>query len=258
MCNFHYMEKFEIYDIVTRSSYLFSLEEAKDYFGIPKPRWSELKNNEVIVLYKRFCLLKNKKHLVKTIIDLSDMKEYECLTPASIAIHFPEFKKKKIGMISSILNEAAKFRSIDEKVFCLKGFENQISSFNLSHLKNRNSFPENLARRKLNEKIRRRLSCRFNQAIKTVLVKKGKSILNFMGCSVKDFLIHLESKFTTGMSWDNYGAGRGCWHIDHIKPCLTFNLTSEEEQKKCFHYTNLRPLWAEDNWRRPKDGSDIV
>jgi hypothetical protein len=44
------------------------------------------------------------------------------------------------------------------------------------------------------------------------------------------------------MSWDNYG--KFGWHLDHIKPCKRFDLTSKDEQKKCFHYTNMQPLWA--------------
>lgn len=47
------------------------------------------------------------------------------------------------------------------------------------------------------------------------------------------------------MSWDNYGY-RG-WHIDHIKPCSSFNLSDIKEQKKCFHYSNMQPLWWKDN-----------
>ncbi len=37
------------------------------------------------------------------------------------------------------------------------------------------------------------------------------------------------------------------WHIDHRVPCAKFDLTKKEEQEKCFHYTNLQPLWAKDN-----------
>ena len=54
------------------------------------------------------------------------------------------------------------------------------------------------------------------------------------------------------MTWDNYGE----WHIDHIKPCCGFDLTDFEQQKKCFHYTNLQPLWAKDNIT--KNGKFIV
>lgn len=45
------------------------------------------------------------------------------------------------------------------------------------------------------------------------------------------------------MSWENYGK----WHVDHIRPCASFNLADEEEQRVCFHYTNLQPLWGHDN-----------
>ena len=49
------------------------------------------------------------------------------------------------------------------------------------------------------------------------------------------------------MAWDNYGTGQNGkgtqeWQIDHIKPCASFDLSKESEQKKCFHYTNLQPL----------------
>jgi hypothetical protein len=48
------------------------------------------------------------------------------------------------------------------------------------------------------------------------------------------------------MKWDNYGE----WHIDHIKTCASFDLSKSEEQHNCFHYSNLQPLWAIDNFRK--------
>ena len=47
------------------------------------------------------------------------------------------------------------------------------------------------------------------------------------------------------MTWNNHGIYT--WHIDHIKPCDSFDLSNEEDQKKCFHYTNMQPLWALEN-----------
>jgi hypothetical protein len=56
----------------------------------------------------------------------------------------------------------------------------------------------------------------------------------------------LEKKFLPGMNWENYGE----WHIDHIVPCSSFDLSKSEQQKICFNYSNLQPLWAADNIRK--------
>jgi hypothetical protein len=86
------------------------------------------------------------------------------------------------------------------------------------------------------------LHCRLYMAVQE---KTGKT-MELVGCSKDDLLVHLESKFTEGMTWENYGK----WHIDHIRPCASFNLEDREEQKRCFHWTNLQPLWAQDNIRK--------
>jgi hypothetical protein len=75
--------------------------------------------------------------------------------------------------------------------------------------------------------------------------KKVESSLNLLGCSAEHLKKHLEEQFKDDMSWENYGI-KG-WHIDHIKPCASFDLSIIEEQKECFHYTNLQPLWWHEN-----------
>lgn len=72
---------------------------------------------------------------------------------------------------------------------------------------------------------------------------KSSSTLKLLGCTPKFLKKYLESKFKQGMSWDN----RHEWHIDHIRPCASFDLTDQKQQAKCFHYTNLQPLWAQEN-----------
>jgi hypothetical protein len=66
-----------------------------------------------------------------------------------------------------------------------------------------------------------------------------------IGCSMNELLIHLEKQFDERMTRENMGV-KG-WHIDHKIECWEFDLTKEEEQKKCFHYTNLQPLWWDDH-----------
>jgi hypothetical protein len=101
----------------------------------------------------------------------------------------------------------------------------------------------------LNFKLRKYLRTRIYVAIKRNL--KSKHTSELLGCSVDDLKKHLESQFKEGMSWDNY-CFRG-WHIDHIKPCASFDLSKPEEQAKCFHYSNLQPLWWYENLSKSKE-----
>jgi hypothetical protein len=81
--------------------------------------------------------------------------------------------------------------------------------------------------------------------------QKADSIVTLVGCSIPELRAYLAKKFNNGMSWDNYGE----WHIDHIRPCASFDLSDPEQQKQCFNYTNLQPLWAKDNLSK---GAKIV
>ena len=75
---------------------------------------------------------------------------------------------------------------------------------------------------------------------------KCKSTIELLGCSAEYCWNHLEQQFKPGMTRDNYGL----WHVDHILPCVSFDLSNPKQQKKCFHYTNLQPLWAVDNMKK--------
>lgn len=74
---------------------------------------------------------------------------------------------------------------------------------------------------------------------------KFDTTIRLTGCSIQDLKHYLELQFQPGMTWDNYGLHG--WHIDHIKPCASFDLTDPEQQKECFYFTNLQPLWAKEN-----------
>jgi len=93
----------------------------------------------------------------------------------------------------------------------------------------------------LNFKFRKALGTRISQALKGL--NKSKRTMELLDCTIDELWTHLESKFKKGMTRENHGK----WHIDHIKPCARFNLTDPEQQRVCFHYTNLQPLWASDN-----------
>ena len=69
---------------------------------------------------------------------------------------------------------------------------------------------------------------------------KIQSTISLLGCSVDECKQYLEQQFKPEMNWGNHGI---VWEIDHIVACSNFNLTDIEQQKQCFHYTNLQPLF---------------
>lgn len=95
----------------------------------------------------------------------------------------------------------------------------------------------------LNYKLSCNLRSRMHVALKCN--KKANKTLNLLGCTLNEFKAYFENLFTEGMSWDEVSNGE--IHIDHIIPCCSFDFTIKENQYKCFHYTNLQPLWAKDN-----------
>jgi hypothetical protein len=95
----------------------------------------------------------------------------------------------------------------------------------------------------INYRIKCQLRNRLYMAMKNNASGKAYSTMELIGCTIEEVRTFLEAEFEEGMTWENQDE----WHIDHIRPCASFNLEDPEEQKKCFHWTNLQPLWAADN-----------
>jgi hypothetical protein len=96
-------------------------------------------------------------------------------------------------------------------------------------------------------KLKRLLDSSIRKMLKFNGLKKSERTIELIGCSEEEFKKHIESQFTDGMAWENYGKGSGKWNIDHIIPCVSFDLTKLEERLKCFNYKNQRPLWEREN-----------
>jgi len=75
--------------------------------------------------------------------------------------------------------------------------------------------------------------------------RKSASTMELLGCTIDELKLHLESLFTDGMTWGTHGING--WHIDHVKPCAMFDLSDSRQQKECFNYKNLQPLWMTEN-----------
>lgn len=96
----------------------------------------------------------------------------------------------------------------------------------------------------LNFKLKVILRNRLLQSVKTDA--KAGSAVSDLGCSIEDFKKYLEAKFIIGMTWDNIGQ----WHLDHVVPLASFDLTDRAQFLKACHYSNMQPLWKEDNLKK--------
>lgn len=96
-----------------------------------------------------------------------------------------------------------------------------------------------------NFRFENQMRCRIRHALKNKGVKSSSTV-KLLGASIPFVRGYLESKFLPGMGWHNHGE----WHIDHRRPCASFDLSDPEQQRACFHYSNLQPLWAVDNLRK--------
>ena len=125
--------------------------------------------------------------------------------------------------------------------------KNKIKAYNKTWRKSTKNIRSNKRRErikhdvqyKLSESLRRRLRCALNGNY------KSGSAVRDLGCTIDELKSYLESKFQSGMTWDNWTIDG--WHIDHIKPLASFDLTDRKQMLEACHYTNLQPLWATDN-----------
>lgn len=123
----------------------------------------------------------------------------------------------------------------------------------LEYKTNRNLQRKRQRRIDINYKILGNLRGRLHDAITRGI--KSAGTLELLGCSVNFLRKYLENKFKEGMDWNNYGLYG--WHIDHIIPCSGFDLTQSKEQRECFHYSNLQPLWARENLMKGKQEEEL-
>jgi hypothetical protein len=111
-----------------------------------------------------------------------------------------------------------------------------------------NEYEKKRRKEDLNFKIKKQLRDRFKYLIKN----KTATIDKYLGCSVEDFRRYMELKFSPNMTWENHGT---YWHIDHIKPLDSFDLSDETHLEVALHYTNLQPLEKNENLSK---GSKII
>jgi hypothetical protein len=105
---------------------------------------------------------------------------------------------------------------------------------------------ESKRRSRIKDRLIRRLAERVRQALRRGHTRKQARTIDLIGCTPPELWAHLERQFRPGMTRENYGR----WHVDHIRPCASFDLRDLEQQRQCFHFSNLQPLWALDNLKK--------
>lgn len=105
-------------------------------------------------------------------------------------------------------------------------------------------------RKRYREDLEYKITCILRSRLRIALKKNQKksSTVKYIGCSIQKLKEHIEAQFQDGMSWDNWK--HDVWHLDHIKPLSSFDLSDDTQILEACNYTNLRPLWAGDNVKK--------
>lgn len=211
--------------------------ENKDKYKKLNEKWREENKEHCKIYGKKYRELNSEKIKIKKNIYMKDyyknnkdkIKNYRELNSDAISEYGKQYGKK-------YRNDNCEKISISQKEWKKKNKEKL------------NNYEKKRRKSDINIKIKSNLRNRIIEVLKRNSVRKNNKTFELIGCDLQTLKQHLESQFTDGMNWDNHGI-KG-WHIDHIRPCASFDLTNPEEQKKCFHYTNLQPLWAKDNLKK--------
>lgn len=217
-------------------------------------RWAEA-NKEWHKVYRRRRYLDNHE------LELQQRREYKRTHPEETAETNREWRKRNRERLNGQARERrrrdpAKARAKD-KIYRERNPEKGLKYRRTYEQKHRDRI--NAMRRKRNRervqndpnyRIARSLRNRLRDALKGKGIRKAARTLDLLGCDAPTLRSRLESLWLPGMSWDNYGFYG--WHIDHIKPVASFDLTDPEQQRICFHWSNLQPLWGKDNQRKSK------
>ena len=202
-----------------------------------------LKNKERLYSLQRIHVLKNKESVKKYMKEYHEQNREYFLGEAK---KYYQKNKKKINFQNKkwYYDNTEKVKQINKIYRKGKGKEILAEARRKLDRKNRKEDP--------NYRMTKNLRLRVRHALKG-LVKSAKT-MELIGCTIPELWKHLERcpSWEPWMTRENYGK---MWHVDHIKPCASFNLLNSAQQYKCFHYANLQPLEAIANMKK---GAKII
>lgn len=218
------------------------LADKKLYYAKNKDRLKEankkyrIKNIDKIRGRKKEFYTRNRDSILQEKKEYLDKNRNEINSRRKV---YRDISKEKLSLNNKLAYEKNKEKYLKNNKKYRKANADKLREKKRKYLRDR--YAKDFVYR-LTKNMRRRIGLALNGTV------KSDRTTSLLGCSVEQLKIYLESKFQEGMTWDNYGTDG--WHVDHIKPCDAFDLTDPEQQRKCFHYTNLQPLWAIDNLKK--------
>ena len=236
------MSSYILYDIITQREWYPDRDgviKTMTSIGLDYTNWCRMKSGAASHILGRYILKSNISKTTFTIAEVDTGEEYICITNATIFLHLGiPYNNNEAKYVYELRKGRQAHASIGGRVFhLLDGRDRRVMKPMKAHSDKIKSV---LADKKLRYRVKLKLSKRIYDALLSAGTVKRKITTDLVGCSAYDLVEYLKSKFTPGMSLDNYGE----WHVDHIIPCAHFNLLDEKEQLKAFHYSNLQPIWA--------------
>jgi len=228
----YYLDNKETINEKAKQYYLDNKEKRKQYKLNNKERIREnrkkyrLDNKEAIDKYNEQYKLNNKEKIRE------NDKQYRLDNKEKIAEYYLENKER-------IIANKKQYRLDNKEAIAEYYLSNKERIIETSR-KYQNNRRKTDPLFKLSCNIRRRT----RKAFKSKGLAKKNTTRDMLGCTFDFMQDHLVKQFTKGMTLENYGE----WHIDHIKPLVSAE--NEQELIKLAHYTNLQPLWAEDNFKK--------
>ena len=202
------------------------------------------------------CEQTKENNLFNTCLENSDGLRHIC--KECLSIYNKNYRKKNKEKLSAqkkdYYNSNKEALLSNMKIYYVEN-QKEITQYKREYFQQNKKHIYKKTRARINKSPELRISENLRGALKRVfkrnnINKTPKLYLDLLGCSLVDFKQHLESKFKDGMNWDNKGLYG--WHIDHIIPLCSFDLTDKKQIKQAFHYTNLQPLWAKENLSKGK------
>ena len=233
------MYMIEIYDVVTKTSLVIpsrKITATCKKLGFDYSCIGKLSRGDIQYIQARYILPANKDKIF-VFVNFSTNKEYDCISNGTMSYYLnPPPTRQEGKSLSNLIKGKQKLASIGGKIFMLKGTKKT----NRFHFVK--AADEKYNKLKLERQLARRIGDKLSKRVRKFVSNKTSKTQELVGCNYDFLMGYLEKQFTNGMTWENYG--KDGWHIDHIQPCASFDLSNPDEQKVCFHYSNLQPLWA--------------